>query len=410
MLQSPGSPQGGNATEEEAVTDWLVRHFIQDADNTSDHLVRARYGQFAGVVGIVCNVLLCLAKGGIGLLAGSVSIVADAVNNLSDAASNIVSLMGFKLASRPADPEHPYGHGRYEYLAGLVVAALVLAIGINLVGSSVEKILHPTPVEFSGTLVAILLLSIVVKLWMAAFNRTIGRRIDSETLQATAVDSRNDVISTAAVLASAVISHVAGIQLDGFMGTAVGVFIVVSGIGLLRDTVNPLLGQAPSPELVEHIRAKIMSYPGVLGTHDLMVHDYGPGRQFASAHVEMPVEADPMESHDLIDNIEQDFKENDGLIVTLHYDPIVTDDPAVTDMRNWIDQAVKIIDPRITIHDLRTVPGPTRTNVIFDCVRPADLALSEEQLRRRVKQIVADHYPRTVVKVTIDESYVSSAQ
>ncbi len=390
--------------------DWLVRRFVKDADNTSDAAVRTRYGQFAGIVGIVCNVALCVAKGAIGVLAGSVSIVADAVNNLSDAASNIVSLLGFKLASRPADPEHPYGHGRYEYLAGLVVAALVLAIGINLVASSVEKIVHPTPVEFNGTLVLILVLSIVVKLWMAAFNRTIGRRIDSETLQATAIDSRNDVISTAAVLASAAISHAFGIQLDGIAGTAVGLFIVWSGIGLVRDTVNPLLGQAPSPELVEHIRTKIMSYPGVLGTHDLMVHDYGPGRQFASAHVEMAAEADPMESHDLIDNIEQDFKNDDGLIVTLHYDPIVTDDPAVTDMRNWIDQAVKIIDPRITIHDLRCVPGPTHTNVIFDCVRPADLSISEDQLRRRVKQIVRDHYPNTVPKITIDESYVSSEQ
>ena len=392
------------------MTDWLVRHFVKGCDDTEDPAVRAATGQLAGTVCIVLNILLCAGKGAIGLLAGSVSIGADALNNLSDASSNIVSLLGFKLASRPADPEHPYGHGRYEYLAGLVVAALVLAIGINLVGSSVDKIVHPTPVEFNGVLVVILLLSIVVKLWMAAFNRSIGRRIDSETLQATAVDSRNDVISTAAVLLSSVVAHYADIQLDGIVGAAVGVFIIWSGIGLVRDTVNPLLGEAPSPELVEHIRAKIMSYPSVLGTHDLMVHDYGPGRQFASAHVEMPVEADPMESHDLIDNIEQDFKNDDGLIVTLHYDPIVTDDPAVTDMRNWIDQAVKIIDPRITIHDLRTVPGPTHTNVIFDCVRPADLELSEEQLRRRVKQIVSDHYPRTVAKITIDESYVSSEQ
>ena len=261
-----------------------------------------------------------------------------------------------------------------------------------------------------GALVAVLALSIAVKLWMAAFNRTLGKRIGSETLQATAVDSRNDVISTAAVLASAVVSQAAGIQLDGAAGAAVGAFIVWSGIGLVRDTVNPLLGQAPSPELVEHIRTKIMGYPGVLGTHDLMVHDYGPGRQFASAHVEMAAEADPIESHDLIDNIEQDFKNDDRLIVTLHYDPIVTDDPAVVDMRGWIDQAVKIIDPRITIHDLRCVPGPTHTNVIFDCVRPADLPMGADELRRRVSQIVRDHYPRTIPKITVDESYVSSEQ
>lgn len=392
------------------MTEWLVRHFVRMSEQTDDPAVRMRYGQFAGIVGIICNVMLCLGKGAIGLVSGSVSIVADAVNNLSDAASNIVSLLGFKLASRPADPEHPYGHGRYEYLAGLVVAALVLAIGINLVWSSVQKIIAPSPTEFSGALVAVLVLSIAVKLWMAAFNRSIGRRINSDTLEATAVDSRNDVISTAAVLACACISRATGVDLDGWAGLAVGAFICWSGVGLLRDTVSPLLGQAPSPELVEHIHDKILSYPGVLGTHDLMVHDYGPGRQFASAHVEMAAEADPLESHDLIDNIEQDFKMEDGLIVTLHYDPIVTDDPEVRDMRHWISHAVEEIDPRITVHDLRCVPGPTHTNVIFDCVRPAGSALSADELRERVARLVQGHYPRTIAKITVDESYVSSQQ
>lgn len=392
------------------MTEWLIRHFVKDAEQTGTPAVRTRYGQFAGIVGICCNILLCLSKGAIGLISGSVSIVADAVNNLSDAASNIVSLLGFKLASRPADPEHPYGHGRYEYLAGLVVAALVLAIGINLVISSVQKILNPEPTEFSAALVVVLLLSIVVKLWMMAFNRTVGQRIESDTLEATAIDSRNDVITTAAVLVCACISQAAGIDLDGWAGLAVGLFICWSGVGLLGDTISPLLGQAPSPELVEHIHQKIMSYPGVLGTHDLMVHDYGPGRQFASAHVEMAAEADPLESHDLIDNIEQDFKTNDGLIVTLHYDPIVTDDPEVRDMRHWIAHAVQEIDPRITVHDLRCVPGPTHTNVIFDCVRPTDLPLSPEELRQRVATLVQDHFPRSIAKITIDESYVSSHQ
>ena len=392
------------------MTEWLVRLLVKDYRNTAEPAVRTRYGQVAGMVGIVCNVALCLAKGVIGLIAGSVSIVADALNNLSDAASNVVSLLGFKLASRPADPEHPYGHGRYEYLAGLVVAALVLAIGINLVLSSAEKIMEPEPVEFSAALVAVLALSILVKLWMAAFNGNLGRRIDSDTLKATAVDSRNDVISTGAVLACSVVSELTGLNLDGWAGLAVGAFIIWSGVGLLGETISPLLGQAPSPELVGHIRERIMSYPGVLGTHDLMVHDYGPGRQFASAHVEMAAEADPMESHDLIDNIEQDFKEKDGLIVTLHYDPIVTDDPEVADMRNWINQAVKVIDGRLSIHDLRCVPGPTHTNVIFDCVRPADLGLSESQLKRRITDVVRSKYPRAVCKITVDNDYVSSAQ
>ena len=392
------------------MTEWLIKRFVRDYTDTADPAVRTRYGQFAGIVGIICNILLCLGKGAIGVLSGSVSIVADAVNNLSDAASNIVSLLGFKLASKPADPEHPYGHGRYEYLAGLVVAALVLAIGINLTWSSIQKILSPEPTEFSVALVAVLVLSILVKLWMAAFNRTLGARIDSDTLAATAIDSRNDVISTGAVLICACISQATGIDLDGWAGAAVGIFICVSGVQLLGDTVSPLLGQAPSAELVEHIHDKILSYPGVLGTHDLMVHDYGPGRQFASAHVEMAAEADPLESHDLIDNIEQDFKTQDGLVVTLHYDPIVTNDPQVKDMRNWIAQQVRGIDPRLTIHDLRCVPGPTHTNVIFDCVRPADLPLTSEELRKRVAALVQEHYPRSIAKITIDESYVSSEQ
>ncbi len=392
------------------MTDWLVRHFAKRSEDADASAVRTRYGQLAGLVGIVCNVMLCLVKGAIGIAAGSVSIVADAVNNLSDAASSIVSLLGFKLASKPADPEHPYGHGRYEYLAGLVVAAFVLAIGINLVISSIQKIIEPEAVEFSAPLVAVLVLSILVKLWMAAFNRSIGQRIGSDTLEATAVDSRNDVISTAAVLICACISQATGIDLDGWAGLAVGVFVCWSGIGLLGDTVSPLLGQAPSAELVRHIHDKILSYPGVLGTHDLMVHDYGPGRQFASAHVEMAAEADPLESHDLIDNIEQDFKARDGIIVTLHYDPIVTDDPLVQDMRNWIDQAIKTIDPRLSIHDLRTVPGPTHTNVIFDCMCPHDLKLSREELARRIGHIVGKHYPRTITKITFDDSYVSSEQ
>ena len=395
---------------ETALTDWLVRTFVPNSDNVADATVRTRYGLVASITCIVCNVALCLGKGVVGALAGSVSIVADAVNNLSDASSNIVSLLGFKLASRPADEEHPYGHGRYEYLAGLVVAVLVCAIGINLLGSSVEKILHPEPTEFGPAVVVVLVGSMLVKLWMASFNRRLGRAISSDTLEATAVDSRNDVISTAAVLLSAVISQVSSFDLDGWAGLAVGGFICWSGIDLVREAVSPLLGKVPSPEYVEHIRTKIMAYPGVLGTHDLMVHDYGPGRQFASAHVEMAAEGDPLEQHDLLDNIEQDFKDDEGLVMTLHYDPIVTNDPQVLDMRHWIDLSVKEIDPRLSIHDLRCVPGPTHTNVIFDCVRPAGCRLTAAELRDRISSVVRERYPRAICKITIDESYVSSRQ
>ncbi len=392
------------------MTEWLVKHFVKGYENAEDPAVRARYGQFAGIVGIICNIALCLGKGAIGLIAGSVSIIADALNNLSDAASNVISLLGFKLASKPADPGHPYGHGRYEYLSGLAVAVVIVIIGVELIQTSLDKVLNPTATEFSLAVVAVLVLSILVKLWMAVFNRTIGRRISSTTLEATAVDSRNDVISTGVVLVCAIISHLTGVDLDGIVGIAVGAFIVYSGALLVRDTVNPLLGQAPDPALVSHIQKKILSYPGVLGTHDLMVHDYGPGRQFASAHVEMAAEADPMESHDLIDNIEQDFKENDGLIVTLHYDPIVTDDPEVKDLRNQINALVKTIDARLSIHDLRTVPGPTHTNVIFDCVKPADFDMSDEELRGRISTLVSAEHPQAICKITIDQSYVSPEQ
>lgn len=392
------------------MTSWLIRTFVPNAGDTGDPAVRTRYGLVASMTCIVCNVLLCMGKGAVGLVSGSVSIVADAVNNLSDASSNVVSLLGFKLASRPADEDHPYGHGRYEYLAGLVVAVLVCAIGINLVGSSVEKIMSPEPTEFGPAVVIVLVGSMAVKLWMATFNRRLGRAISSETLEATAVDSRNDVIATAAVLASAVVSQLVGIDLDGWAGLAVGGFILWSGIQLVREAVSPLLGKIPDPAYVEHIRDKIMSYPGVLGTHDLMVHDYGPGRQFASAHVEMAAEGNPLDQHDLLDNIEQDFKDDEGLVMTLHFDPIVTNDPQVRDMRHWIDLAVKDIDERLSIHDLRCVPGPTHTNVIFDCVRPTDCALSASELRARVSELVQDHYPRAVCKITVDESYVSSRQ
>ena len=345
-------------------------------------------------------------KGCIGVLSGSVSIVADAMNNLSDASSNIVSVLGFKLASKPADPEHPYGHGRYEYLSGLVVAALVLLIGVELVKSSVERVIHPEPVEFSLALVAVLVLSMAVKLWMAALNQKLGDRIESETLHATAQDSKNDVLATGAVLACAIVSQVTHINLDAWVGLAVGAYIGWSGFELIQDTVSPLLGQAPDPKLVKHIRDKIMSYPGVLGVHDLMVHDYGPGRKFASAHAEMAAEASPLESHDTLDNIEQSFRDEDGMIVTLHYDPIVTDDSNVASMRLRINAMAQEIDSRLSIHDLRCVPGPTHTNVIFDCVRPSDLDMGADELKQTLAQRVESEYPKSIAKITIDEDYV----
>lgn len=386
----------------------LTKCFVKNADDTENPAVRTAYGTFASIVCILCNTVLCVAKGLVGAMAGSVAIVADALNNLSDASSNIISLFGFKLASKPPDAEHPYGHGRFEYLSGLAVAVLILVIGVELIRSSFDKIVNPVPVEFSGALVAVLVMSIVVKLWMAAFNKSLGTRISSSTLLATAADSRNDVIATAAVLACTLIAEFSGVNLDGWAGLAVGAFIVYSGVELVRDTVDPLLGKAPDPAFVKHIYDKIVSYPGVLDAHDLIVHDYGPGRRFASAHVEMAAEMDPLESHDVIDNIEEAFRTEDNLLLVLHYDPIVTSDSTVGGLRHWIADNIRRIDARLTIHDLRIVPGPTHTNVIFDVLRPHDLKLSDEELSDRVSEIVKEHRPDAICKITIDDSFASS--
>lgn len=392
------------------MTNWLIRTFVKNYRETGDAGVRMAYGQFAGIVGTVCNILLCLGKGLIGLASGSVSIVADAVNNLSDAASNLVSMLGFKLASRPADAAHPYGHGRFEYLAGLVVSVLVTAVGLELARSGLDRILNPRAVSFSLPLVMVMLLSIGAKSWMMGFNQTVARAIGSETLEATAIDSRNDAITTVGVLICAVISQMTGVSLDGWVGLAMGVFVLVSGIGLVRDAVNPLLGEAPSPELVEHIKKKIEDYPGVLGTHDLMVHDYGPGRRFATAHVEMPAEMNPLASHDALDNLEQDFLKNDGLLMTLHLDPIVTDDPEKQNLRNWIEDQAEEVAPGMTIHDVRCMPGPTHTNILFDLLRPKDCAYTDEELADRLAARIRDRYPEAVCKIHVDDSYLAMSE
>ena len=370
--------------------------------------MRTAYGNLAGAVGIVCNALLCAAKLLMGTLFGSISVTADAVNNLSDASSSIITLVGFKLSAKPADKEHPYGHARIEYLAGLAVSVLIIVIGFELARTSLDKILHPTPVAFSWLTVAVRAGSIGVKLWMAMFNRTIGRRIGSATLEATATDSRNDVISTAAVLAALVLGQATHLVLDGWMGLAVALFILYSGIGLIKETVDPLLGEAPSEELAQHIARKVLSYDGVLGTHDLMVHDYGPGRCFASVHVEMAAEKDVLESHDIIDNIERDFHDNDNIHLVIHYDPIQTGDRAVGTLRAWVEGQLKTISPQLSMHDFRTVRGPTHTNLIFDVVVPAGFALDDAALRARIQQLAQQKNTQEMkyyTVVTVDHSY-----
>lgn len=389
------------------MTNFLVRKFVKNYKNTADNNVRTAYGKFSGIVGIVCNAVLFIGKIIAGTLSGSVAITADAVNNLSDASSSVISLFGFKLASRPADEEHPYGHGRYEYLSGLMVAVFIMVIGVELFKNSVGKILHPEHVEFSLLSAGVLVFSILLKLWMMFFNKKIGALINSKTLKATAMDSRNDVVTTSAVLVAAAISHFTGVELDGWMGVAVAAFIMYSGFGLVRDTIDPMLGKAPDEEQVDSIRKKILSYKGVLGTHDLMVHDYGPGRQFASVHVEMAAEDDVIENHDVIDNIERDFLKNDGLHMVVHFDPISTKDSLVNELRTWISEQIKHLDSRLTIHDLRIVKGTTHTNVIFDCVVPHDMEIGEKEIKKFAANIVAEKYPNYYTVVTIDHSYAA---
>ena len=381
---------------------FSVKRIVGNKEAAATTKGRQAVGMRASVVGIVLNTLLCAAKAAIGLAAGSISIVADAVNNLSDAASNIISLLGFKMASKPADAGHPYGHGRYEYLAGLSVAVLVLVVGVELARGSIEKLLNPAPVEYSAILVAILLLSIAVKLWMMLFNAQVGKKIDSGVLTAASVDSRNDVITTAAVLAAAGVSYFTGFELDGWVGLAVAAFILWSGVELVRDAVDPLLGKPADPETIKLIENKMLSYKGILGIHDLIVHDYGPGRVFASIHAEVDSSVDILTSHELIDAIEQDFLENEGLAVVIHLDPIVTSDARVGELRKWILEDIAQIDPRLSIHDLRIAPGENRTNVIFDCFEPYAVEIGEDELKTMISQHVSEKFPQYFCIIKID--------
>lgn len=392
------------------MTGLLVKLFVKQYKEPQKPEVRSAYGRLSGYVGIVCNVLLFGIKFLLGSLTASVSITADAFNNLGDASSGIVSLLGFKMASRPADEEHPYGHARYEYLAGLTVCVLILVIGVELFKESFVKILHPQPVEFSWVTIAVLFVAIGVKLWLSVFNRTIGKRINSQTLLTTAADSRNDVIATGAVILATVLSHFTKLELDGYMGLAVAVFILYSGVGLIRETLDPLLGKAADEELVEEIEKRIMSYPGVLGTHDLMIHDYGPGRQFGSVHVEVAAEEDVLKSHDMVDNIERDFLKELKLHLIVHMDPIVTKDESVKNLRHWLAQEVKKVHQELTIHDLRLVPGTTHTNVIFDCVVPRGLEKSDDEIKEAIDKLVKETYPNYFCVITVDHSYVSVSE
>lgn len=385
----------------------LFKLFIKNHENTSDPKVREGYGKLAGITGIISNLLLCIIKISIGIFSKSIAIIADGINNLADASSSMITLVGFKLAAAPEDKDHPYGHARIEYLAGLFVSVFIIVIGLRLLTTSIDKIIHPEPVVFSIVTVVILIVAILIKLWQAAFYREAGRRIDSVALTATATDSRNDVISTTAVLISLLIGHLTGYSIDGYMGCLVALFITWSGIQLVKETSSPLLGEAPDDETVKSILNIIRKEPGILGVHDLMVHNYGPGKVFASAHIEVDADGDLMESHDMIDNIERLVSESLKIHFVVHMDPVKVNDPVINKMRSIIMRALDPITGVESLHDFRIVPGPTHTNLIFDVVLTSECVTGEEEITAIANAAAKRENENYYVVITYDKAYTN---
>lgn len=389
------------------MNDFLFKKFIKDYENVKDSDVRDSYGKLAGTVGIVSNSLLCIMKILIGWISGSIAIIADGINNLADASSSIITLVGFKLAALPEDEEHPYGHARIEYLAGMAVSVMIILVGVELGKSSIDKILEPSPLEFSWVLVAVLILAIVIKVWQARFNISTGKKINSLALMATGADSRNDVISTCVVLLGVLIGHFAEIQIDGYLGLLVAVFIIWSGICLVKETVSPLLGEAPDHELVEQIAQIAKSHEGILDIHDLAVHNYGPGKIFASIHLEVDASVDVMESHDLVDNVEHEIANKLNINITAHMDPVDLSTPYRAEITGIIKNAIEPIDGVVSIHDLRLVTGPTHTNVIFDIVISPGCKFSEDEIKKVIDDAIHKKYPNFFTAIDFDKSYIN---
>jgi len=384
----------------------LAKRLIPDYENVTSPAVRRGYGVLCGCVGIGLNLLLFLGKLLAGIVSHSIAVTADAVNNLSDAGSSVVTLLGFKLAAQAPDRDHPFGHGRLEYVSGLVVSMVILLMGVELGKTSLEKIFHPQPVDFSPMVAVILAVSIAVKLYMAYYNRRIGKKIDSAAMAATAADSLSDCLATSAVLLGTLAGHFWDIQIDGWCGAAVAVFILWSGIGAAKETINPLLGQPPSAEFVEQIRQLVRSHPEIIGIHDLIVHDYGPGRRILSLHAEVPASGDILELHDVVDALERQLNEELGCLATIHMDPVVNDGGMTDEARERVAALVKVIDPGISIHDFRMVPGPVHTKVIFDAEVPYQCPLPDQEVRRRIQAAVTALDENWSAIVEVEKSYV----
>lgn len=366
----------------------LAGIFIKDRENVSDPGVRQAYGVLCGAVGIALNLLLFAGKWLAGILSGSIAVTADAFNNLSDAGSSVITLIGFKLSGQKPDPEHPFGHGRMEYISGLFVSVAILIMAFELVKTSVGKIISPEPVEGSALILLILAASVLVKLYMAYYNRKIGKKISSAAMAATAADSLSDTVSTAAVFLATVLSMIAGWQIDGWCGLLVGIFIFYSGVKAMKETIDPLLGQAPDRELVEKIRKLVTGYPSVKGIHDMIIHDYGPGRLMVTIHVEVDARGDMVRIHDEIDNIERELQETLNCHATIHMDPVETENETVKQLRRQTARAVAGLDSRLSIHDFRMVQGETHTNLIFDVVVPYECPMRDEEVIKKLQEAV----------------------
>ena len=384
------------------MTDLILRIFVRDHKNTEDPAVRDKCGRVAGAVGIDTNFLLFLMKIIVGTVFHSVSVTADAVNNLTDSGSSVVTLIGFKMASKPADEKHPFGHARIEYLSGVIVSFIVIFLGLQLGMSSIEKILTPEENALTPVALVVLVISILAKLWQCLFYRKVGRMIKSESVEATSKDSRNDVIATSVVLLGAVITMLTGVNLDGYMGAAVALFIVFSGVQLTISTADPLLGQAPEGELVQTITEKMLSYPGIIGMHDLAVHNYGVGRCFASAHCEVDAKNDILVSHDLIDNIERDFSRDLGIHMVIHLDPVIVGDARTDALHCKVQSLVTALYPTVTIHDFRVIWGVTHSNIVFDAAVPFSVKDSDAVITQKLEAEIQKLDPDYRTVVTID--------
>ncbi len=387
------------------MTSLLLKLFVKNYKDTSDNTVREKYGVLGGTVGIVTNIILACAKLIIGTFSGSISITADAVNNFSDAGSSIITLIGFKMANKPADTSHPFGHGRIEYISGLIVAFIVLIFGVELMKSSVERIINPTEIIYSTWAIIVLVLSIAGKLWLGLFNRKLGKAINSTAMTAVFTDCLSDSGATLVTIVSMLLARFAGLNIDGVLGAIVAVIIIVAGINIIKDTLSPLLGEAPDKELVKNLAETILSFDKVVGIHDLIIHNYGSVKTFGSVHVEVPADEDVLLTHEIMDNIELEIKKKFGIELVAHCDPIETNNESVSQNKAMLIEIIKTINDKLTIHDFRMVSGPTHTNLIFDVVVPYDVKMSEDETIKLISEKVKVHSPQCNCVITVDRDY-----